>query len=883
MQASNSSLPTPSSFACEIWQWVQAQKSTFTIKELSNHEKGKLLLPIFGTLHVQLLLPLLDESAQRVLTQKMQYQIATMQEIISCHLANLRGNRPLQLPEKSLYQSRTVYDYPPLERYMLLQIRQSLALSPCPISEARLFKLHRIPHYPLEESSMNAYLNGLDDKNWQTIRLLLSWCGETTPDQTKLTLTPQQWMEILMTALRLEAWPGVSYCEAIFRWGNDGGQGSAQYQLMTKFKELCLFYSLLERKSAKKLANGPIIFSRDQNLVLAKKDTLQTYIARFSQAVMVASILKTVGTKLHNLNVDAFSSFFLSHYEHVFCNERIRPHLLYYIETISRGYQSKKTVDVAGRRELFRENIKFLKRLFTKETVENGKIIKAFPRENKTAYSFLYGVALFYHTVHLAPPVLTLEPSWFQEIVDLSCDDKDILFAAWKDFTPVQNESTLKTLNLPHLLSRFGKTPLHKVQILTEVIADSCDLRPPGAKLSLQTHITFIQKVEELTHLKVEPITGYFLLTSLPLNQGIFRYLEQLKELQDGLKTTAKDQSLFPQSELTRQIEEMTLVDLPVALTPREIKTDTLSISSKLMGEITTLIDYCLMPHDLNKRYCRFLILAQTNAPKEEDDLKYWHWARLHNGALIELSPGLRAMRCEVRLNDTEENHLELSILWIHSLQTLVTRRVKVVLSSRVARLFNQSALQLPILAAKLCTGSQPEDLDLKALPTELISFCSLLKKEMTLAVTDESDPVIKFNEQERCFYLTSLNLYLPLNAFQVKLSAYSEIFERLIPLLKTICHGEKPKAFTALLWKENKPYEADVDFLFEHKQEKCIGEGEDEVKVFTKDFYTITLRLSEMPQVQFCITYLELPTPNLIAWQLALLKEQFFQLKLLS
>jgi len=881
MQASNSLIPQPSPFACIVWELLK-KETTFSLKELSSQNQGNFLLPIFGSLHGKRLVELLDGEAKTALQLKLQYQLKCIQEIIGEHIKKLISNSPVELATKSMYLNRTVYDYPPLERFMLQQIRETLALSSCPVPEARQHKLHRIPHYALEESSMGAFLDKIDEKNNQIITLILSWFAETTPNETSLTLTAEQWIECQMALLHLEAWPGVSFAEAILRWTQEIRPASQAQPLVQLWTDLCTFHTLLKTKQAKKFpcdAQGKVVFRRPQGLVLTKKETLQDYIVRFSQQVMLAKILKTVGQKLHNLNPDALSSSFSTSCEQIIRNEKYRESLLYFVEAMSESLArvplKSLRPDPEALRFIFSYYYKFLKRLFSKEGVTTTERTVAFPLEAKPAYSFLLGVALFYHTVSLAPSTIQLEPSLLLEFLALSLEDKESLATSWKTYVKQETSTPCKLPDLTCLLNRFANGASERLQLLTAIIADSMRVYPPGASMHLEEHNQFIVQIETLTYLRLDQITGFFLLTALPLNKEMFQFFEQFNAFKVELQRAAKERPLYISSEIISRIEEWNILSLPRTLLPREELVDH-PASAKLIGEITTLINYCLLPTCIGWSYCRFLSLVQIMAKPEENDFKHWQWAQLHNGALIELAPNLRAMRCEFSWLGDIGKKFQLSIQWVRSLDTLVTRQIRHTLSLENIPIHNNNVSYLAKLAWKLCQDRQPRDLALDQIPNELIEFCTLVKNDLTLAITDSSDPILQFNDKEQCFYLTSISLPLPLQVFQVRLVDYQRIFQQLLVSIQAKESKGIARVFTAVIWNRNALLEAPIDIFYEYKCTGCMGDGDDERKIIDKYFYRIVMRFSDFPGVQMSATYLAPPTAKLLGWQLALVKELY-------
>lgn len=891
MQATLPLLPSPTPTACEVWQWLRKQKPVISFDQFIRFADGKYLLPLFGTVHGGRLYELLTGEAKKSLGQKMQYQLTCIQEITKYHVVNLIANQPLELPTPSMYQSRTIYDDPPLERYILGQIRQMLAYSSCPLLEAKLYKFHRIPQYHLEESSMGTYVERLDEKNWKIIQLILSWFDEKTPTPTALTLTAESWIECQIALLHLEALPGISFAEAISQWMKEIPSQSPASALLPLWQALSTFFPLFSEKQVKKFsctASGQVTFGRPPGLVLRKEETFQAYLIRNSQHSIIALILKAIGPKIYQFNVDTFTTSFIAYCAPVLKNERIRMHLLYFIDVISEGYKKVPLKDNAPNasvaNKLFRHYSKFLKRLFSNETGENDRFIKSFPLDRKEAYAFLYRLLLCYHTVALLPAKVNFELSLFINFLQLPLDALDRLTSYWKFVKAQTNVPIVNVLDVNVLLANSTKTAIERIELLTSVVVDSNHLRPKDATLSLRDHFHFIQQLESNTKLCLDPVTRHFLLTTLPLKPKVLPFLTEFDELRTSLSMSAKKMPLYYEEELISRLESWNINALPDALIPPGDLVEH-PASPKMMGEVTTFFNYCLLPSGLSWLYCRFLSLAKIMAQKEEPDYKIWQWAQLHNAALIELSPTLRAMRVECKWAEQtgpqDVPALELSLLWVDSLQSLVTRQVKKTLQLANLPVQKQNVLFLPTLATKLCSNRPYEDLDLSTLPKELIQFCTQLKNELTLAITSESDPVVQFNIHEQSFYITSIKRPLALQALQVNLTECREIFAKILAVIHAKKSGQEAQLFCTMIWKEKKLFQQPIDILFAYQRCGCMGDGEEEGKILDKSFYRIILRFSDQPDVAFSVTYLEPPTVELLGWQLALLKERYAQLTL--
>lgn len=891
MQATLPLVPSPSPTACEVWQWLKKQKSVITFEEFIRFAEPKYLMPLFGTVHGVRLYELLTGDAKKSLGQKVQYQLACIQEITKHHLGNLIANQPLELPPASMYGARTIYDDPPLERYILGQIRQTLALSSCPLLEAKRYKFHRIPHYYLEESSMGTYVDRLEEKHWKIIQLILSWFDEKTPTPTALTMTAESWIECQIALLHLEALPGICFAEAISRWLKEVPSQSPASALIPLWQELSTFFPLLSEKQAKKFpctANTHVTFRRPAGLVLRKEETFQTYLFRNSQHSMIALILKTVGVKLHQLNVDTFTTSFIAYCDPVLKNERIRMHLLYFIDVISEGYKKiplkEGAPDASIANKLFRYYSKFLKRLFCNERSENDRLIKSFPIDRKEAYAFLYKLLLCYHTITLKPEKVNFGLSLFIDFLKLPLPAVDQLATYWKFIQPQTNVPIANVLDVNVLLANSANSSTERLELLTSVVTDSNHLRPKGATLSLRDHFHFIQQLETSTNLRLDANTRHFLLTTLPLKSKVLPFFTEFGTLRSSLMMSAKEMPLYHEEELISRLESWNINALTEALIPRGALVEH-PASPKMMGEVTTFFNYCLLPSGLSWLYCRFLSLAKSMAKKEDPDYKIWQWAHLHNEALIELSPALRAMRVEFRwvqpAGPLDPGTVEFSILWVDSLHSLVTRQIKKTLHLANLPVQTQSVIYLAKLGTKLCSDRQYQDLNPGTLPKELIQFCAQVKNELTLAITCESDPVVQFNLQEQCFYITSVKRPLALQALQVNLTEYREIFTKILAIIHAKKSGQQAELFCTLVWKEKRLFQQPIDILFAYQCCGCMGDGEDEAKILDKSFYRIILRFSDQPDVAFSVTYLEAPTVELLGWQLALLKERHAQLTL--
>jgi hypothetical protein len=240
-------------------------------------------------------------------------------------------------------------------------------------------------------------------------------------------------------------------------------------------------------------------------------------------------------------------------------------------------------------------------------------------------------------------------------------------------------------------------------------------------------------------------------------------------------------------------------------------------------------------------------------------------------------------------LQNTSNGHV-LSILWMATQSCPETRRIEIPLPR-----FENDAQMLDFyevvgsLCAEEASTDDPFDQALALDVSFLASarqFCKTLKLAMRNAIFSQGAPLISFDEKSRCFGISHSRARTAPRAFQVLLDDYDALF--------TNTHRQLSKPHirrtgginfcTCTLLTPDGVFEMGVDFSTEHTTITCEESGHhDGYRKMTREKYTMTMCLHEYEEVVYTVSYEAPPTPLLLCWQLALLKERFYQLYPLS
>lgn len=617
-----------------------------------------------------------------------------------------------------------------------------------------------------------------------------------------------------------------------------------------------------------------------QNLTIAEKKALcaldyviplESSVANCSLGnsydIIARRILKTIAKRFPQAKFDAFQLAFHKNYAPLFKDERPAPAILYIVEVLSNSYQR-------------------CERLHVKERLFGSlALLNAFPSIVGPVRSFLVKLALFYHTILLAPSNLPLDLSWFDLFMNLDAEQVTELMEWWKELIPAKNESLEEVSDIISLFTRWTTTPFEKIQLLSEITADICDFRPNKTPHSLKSHIFFLRRIEELCSIRLQPQTGFFALTSLPLTAKILPLLTTFAQLKEQLLKYTKNQVVdLPAEfikkateffgdlalEISKYAEHVKFPILPDDLPEEDYQKLTLNTGG-WEAVVPYAVSYSLTPQSLGCLFSRLFVRAYP-APADEEKLKVWQWAELRNGALREVFSGSRAIRATLSWNQSE-TELLLEIFWVESISIPTTRRVKVSLPITKAFLQQHPSLfnRLPKVVEQLGQDLPLHDESLENIPIEFVHACKRLKCELRKAIIGQSLPFVHYDDSTRRFSFGNCPNPEAIDGFQVNISEYEALFAGLL-----VTQGEIEKAFSTRIWTGNGYVRKDIDFKWQQKIEKCMGEDDEDTDMKNRDFYHVTLAFNERPEKSYSMTYVTRPTPLLLAWQLALLKEQY-------
>lgn len=579
------------------------------------------------------------------------------------------------------------------------------------------------------------------------------------------------------------------------------------------------------------------------------------------------SIVKIVTTFFPKINSDAFRLSFHRKYGAIFREERSARQLLYYVSLLACNYLERK-------RDAAKERLHGLVTLLSML----GDI-------TDPARRFLYGLTLFYNTVLLAPLLLAFDYSLFDLFVDLSMEEQTEMLKWWQTLSPAKNDALDEGTNLQALFTRWVQTPFERMLLLSEITADHCQLRPNNAPCSLKTHIEFLRDMEELCSIRFKPELALFALTILPLSSGSIPIFARYREARAALiKFSRSNQVDLPQDYL-KQIPEI-MGDLPVELakytshyglpdaaTLERDKNRTFVIKgcTGWVVMVPNAAAYSLTPQSLGLYFSRLFAMAFPVADNDQEKVNAQQWATLYNGALREMVSEGRSIRTTLSWN-ADESALLLEIFWVDSRDLPTTRRIQVQLPIAKAYLHANPSLfaRLPLLVAELSQDFPLNPQSQADIPPLFIQGLKTLKCELRKALLGEIPPLIFYDDSKRLFSFGRAANQEPHDCFQVNLNDYEARFRQLLQQ-----PGVYERAFSTRVRTASDDARWDITLTYQIKTERCMGDSDDEdIELKDRNFYVVTLSFSDHPAKSYAMTYTAEPTPILIAWQLALLKE---------
>lgn len=494
------------------------------------------------------------------------------------------------------------------------------------------------------------------------------------------------------------------------------------------------------------------------------------------------------------------------------------------------------------------------------------------PHIGRDLQSMLLGLMLFHYTVLLAPENVKPQLDLFEYFLNLEHEQKLAKLDTWKRFEiKSDNESLLDIGNLNALFTTVAKTPVERAELLTAVTADHLGLRPRGAPVCFKATLRFIERLQQMCQFKISDTMAHFVLTSHAVVPEIAKYIEQFSILRADFFTHAiQKRATLPAS----LVEKMgaCIGDVTVQTAHIQAFANSNALSATWMALIPNMLSYSSLPSELSYTLSRHYHFALSEPEdKMSQKYKFWHWANLYNGSLHEIIPEQRVSRVELTW---KAEGLQLEILWINSLHTPTTRRITVLLPFTRQYLTEHPAQAelLPLLIDKFSTDN-PRNVNLPdKVPSEFLSHCEKLRTELRLAILLQTKPCIEYDDANRVFRIEKCPNQDVESGYQVLMEEYEGLFQDLLSKPST------PKAFTTRVWTGHALVRYDLDYEVTRREETYLGTEDGNEHDETGNFTTITLRFSQMPDIAYTSTYEKPPTPLVLALQLALLKEKYYQ-----
>ena len=850
-----------------IMQFCQEQNPISQDRIARLGDSGVLLI-LYGTRNCRALTLLLQERKLEDTyftnaLQELQKCIKRVNEITQKHLRALFGPGEFQIGPNSLYFNRSLSALGDLSCDMVVDIQRAMTFLPNPCPHIRSYMLQKLPQQG-QVASMSTFFNDLQSNICKVVNCLFEWFGQTTP--SKLELPINEWAEMQMLLLRHEVYTGVSFYEAVSLWQKEKASTDEasviKKALYSSFCSISPLYAALTKQSVTPLPNSSTVsFGRERTCDLPKQDTFYVHVIRETQVRVCRSLFTALASIVENMKVHDFTSYFCRHFEHEFADWSRSSYMLYFAENVSQNYRRlQQGNDSASFSKTLTDSITLLRRLLC---ADDGKLL---PRSQR-AYALMLGLLFYVHIVSALPRKLgksfTLldltmlldymmknSRVWLQLVIEPKSFTPSV-FDEMCGRVPYVSSDTKRVMFLLYVLECFGCTA--------------------PMRASLSTYMHFIEQTELYTGLKFPPAMLDMLIQNHCLTLQVYAKLQEYIEWQNKM----------------RAFIDKDLVDLPgdfamdfctwyINLAPAILDSDNASEGEyQLAGLVMTMLTYPLIPKNLSRRFSPFLLLASSRRPDQSSDyFREHHWAEVHNKALIELSEGHRAMRCELI---RQQDKAILSILWLQSLSNPVTRRVEVSLPLAAAACHHDFFDKVKHLCDEFNSiDDMPDHVD-----PALRDFCKTLKRQIRKAVAAELAPIIFFSESQKIFCIAAqpaVAVQKP-QTFQVSFDEYHHVFRTWLQKVPQNCTRGNLRLLSCCLLTSQGQALWDVDFEWSHKKVCCRGEGDDEPKNITKELYSVLLRLSDKPEVEYEVRYEGLPTSLLLCWQLALLKKHFYRL----
>jgi len=799
---------------------------------------------------------------------------------------------------------------------MILDIQNLMRIRENPLADMRAVRLHMIPKGD-EAVTMSDFFTQLQTKIQTATSCIFGWLGETTP--ATLQCQTYDWVEMQMCLHRYEAYPGYSFYDALQGWLQEQASTDATQRvkqtLYQRLVGMSPLYAALKKEQLTPLSHDPqISFVRESGCVLPKCDTFQAYVICQRQESLLRMVFSVIACCIHDESEKTrFKNPFMSHFQNEFSDSLCSSYILYFVDAVSTKYQTLQAQkgSIEEYHNTLHACIRLLGNLLCTDT-------KTLPVTHRRAFSLSLGLLFCMHIVSILPKensrsfglldcaaildYTLAHPGLWKRPVEVAFNGfvRDMRSAldsvSQKDS---QSQFTLSQFEAKYqcFVAKFSDHEKKNCWFLW--ILEQFDLQPPQAGASFDHHIEFVKTVELFTRVRMSKEVVSFLLQSLCLNQKIFKKVEVCSGLGCEMKYYIQGQESDIPKQFVSEKFSGWLFDFLGEFAGLSVD------AQEYFVELSAFFFNSFFPKDLSWRYSSILLLlchellekkpllqnAETKwqmLDSRHDFGKEYTWARHYNGYLLRFHQYHPATMC-CSLQNTSSGPV-FSILWMPAQSFPETRRIQIPLP----RFENdEQVLDFYEIVGMLCDEAASTDdifdqtltLDASFLASAR-EFCKTLKLAMRNVIFSHGAPLISFDEKSRHFSISHVKAQTAPQAFHVRVDEYEALFANTHRQLSKAHIGRTGGIAVCIctLLTPDGVSEMGVDFSTEHTIITCEESGHhDGYRKMTREKYSVTLSLHEHPEVAYTVSYETPPTPLLLCWQLALLKELFYRLYLVS